>query len=310
MALRVAFEWLGSCSGCEIAFLNIGEDLVGLLSDELEIVHAPLLMDHKYSTPADMSGDVIIPFADIGFISGGINNEEHLTVLKEMRRKCNFLVAMGTCATHGGIPSLMNGRDQQQSWSDIFQNSDGEQNSTIPAQCVPPPLDRVYACDEKIDIDLLLPGCPPNPQLMQRVIRSVIDQKEPDLPTRSVCDTCPVKREGKGQVSSVKRFVVNAEYSSNEPLEEMRCLLEQGFMCMGPVTLAGCASVGAPSCIKARVPCRGCYGPVRKGGNQMLDMMNAMASNGIDFKSVVDRRSLLRFSGAHGRLRPLKKRQK
>ncbi len=39
----------------------------------------------------------------------------------------------------------------------------------------------------------------------------------------------------------------------------------------------------------------------------MLDMMNALASNGIDFKSVVDRRSMLRFSGAHGNLRPLKK---
>ncbi len=310
MALRVAFEWLGSCSGCEISFLNIGEDLVGLLSDELEIVHAPLLMDHKYSIPADGSGGVSIPFADIGFISGGINNEEHLTVLKEMRRKCNFLVAMGTCATHGGIPALMNGTDQQQSWGAIFQNSEGEQDGGIPTQCVPAPLDRVYACDEKTDIDLLLPGCPPNPQFMVRIIRSVIDQQEADLPTRSVCDTCPVKREGKGQVAAVKRFLVNAEYNSKEPLEEMRCLLEQGFMCMGPVTLSGCASGGSPSCIQARVPCRGCYGPVRKGGNQMLDMMNAMASNGIDFKSVVDRRSLLRFSGAHGQLRPLKKRHK
>ena len=39
----------------------------------------------------------------------------------------------------------------------------------------------------------------------------------------------------------------------------------------------------------------------------MLDMMNALASNGIDFKSVVDRRSMLRFSGAHGNLRPTRK---
>ncbi len=78
-------------------------------------------------------------------------------------------------------------------------------------------------------------------------------------------------------------------------------------MCMGPVTAAGCAKRGAPSCISARVPCRGCFGPVRKDGNQLLDMMNALASNGIDYKTVIDRRSLLRFSGAHGRLRPIKK---
>jgi F420-non-reducing hydrogenase small subunit len=310
MALRVALEWLGACSGCEISFLNIGEELVGLLSDELEIVHAPLLVDHKYSAPDDGSGDVIIPPADIGFISGGVNNEEHLAVLEEMRRKCDFLVAMGTCATHGGIPALMNGRNQQQSWQEIFQGLEDQGGTGIPDQNVPAPLDKVYGCDEKTNVDLLLPGCPPNPQLMQRVIRSVIDRQKADLPTRSVCDTCPVKRDGKGQVSSVKRFMVNAEYNSSDSLGEMRCLLEQGFMCMGPVTLAGCAGDGAPSCIKARVPCRGCYGPVRKGGNQMLDMMNAMASNGIDFKSIVDRRSLLRFCGAHGRLRPLKKRRK
>ncbi len=87
----------------------------------------------------------------------------------------------------------------------------------------------------------------------------------------------------------------------------MRCLLEQGFMCMGPVTLAGCAKRGVPACIEARVPCRGCFGSVRPKGNQLLDMMNALASNGIDCMSVVDRRSIQRFCGAHGNLRPKKK---
>ena len=55
----------------------------------------------------------------------------------------------------------------------------------------------------------------------------------------------------------------------------------------------------------ARVPCRGCYGPVRPDGNQMLEMINALASQSIDWKGLMDRKSLLRFSGAHGLLRPL-----
>jgi F420-non-reducing hydrogenase small subunit len=37
--------------------------------------------------------------------------------------------------------------------------------------------------------------------------------------------------------------------------------------------------------------------------------MNALASNGIDHRTVVDRKSLLRFSGAHGRLQPPGKRR-
>jgi F420-non-reducing hydrogenase small subunit len=85
----------------------------------------------------------------------------------------------------------------------------------------------------------------------------------------------------------------------------MKCLLEQGYLCMGPVTLAGCSGPegGAPLCIRARVPCRGCYGPVKRTGNQLLDIMNALASNGVDVRSIVDRPSILRFCGAHGRLR-------
>lgn len=309
MALRTAFEWLGACSGCEIAFLNIGEKVVNLLNGEIEIVHAPLFMDHKYYPADGKQSDLSLPKADLGFVSGAVNNEEHLAVLTKMREQCDFLVALGTCATHGGIPALMNMRDQQQSWQDIFLVSNGEPiaASKTPDLHVPASLERVYACDEKVAIDLLLPGCAPNPEQIYGVIRGILDDKKQELPSRSVCDTCPVKREGKGALTRTKRCITNADYDEQLPLADMRCLLEQGFVCMGPVTLAGCAASGAPRCIQARVPCRGCFGPVRHGGNQMLDMMNAMASNNIDIKSVIDRRSLLRFTGAHGRLRHLKK---
>ena len=96
----------------------------------------------------------------------------------------------------------------------------------------------------------------------------------------------------------------NARHQVQGPLSEMRCLLEQGFLCMGPVTVAGCAGMdgGPPRCIEARVPCRGCHGPVRKGGNQLMDILNALASNGIDTKDLPDRLLSLRFSGAHDRL--------
>lgn len=226
-----------------------------------------------------------------------------------MRNKCQVLIALGTCATHGGIPALMNGQDREQSWQDIFSTVTTDPGAEVPTIEVPAPLDRVYACDEKVKIDMQLPGCPPNPELIAEVIISLVEGRDPVLPGKSVCDTCPTRREGKGDVTDVKRFITNAAFKPGAEIDEMRCLLEQGFICMGPVTAAGCAKRGAPSCISARVPCRGCFGPVRKDGNQLLDMMNAFASNGIDYKSVVDRRSLLRFSGAHNKLRPKKIRQ-
>jgi len=39
--MRAALEWLNSCSGCEIAILNIGEALVPLLTQHLDLVQAP-----------------------------------------------------------------------------------------------------------------------------------------------------------------------------------------------------------------------------------------------------------------------------
>jgi len=310
MGVTTALEWLGSCSGCEIAILNIGEDLVPIITEALDIVHAPVLMDHKYFGQTGEGVSLTIPEATVGIVTGGVSNHEHLEVLEEMRAKCKVLIALGTCATHGGIPALMNGRDRKTSWEEIYQTVTTDQGATVPNVEVPEPLDRVYACDEKVKIDMQLPGCPPNPKLIAEVIVSLLEGRDPVLPGKSVCDTCPTRREGKGAVDKVKRFIANAEFKPGAPIDEMRCLLEQGYMCMGPVTAAGCAKNGAPSCISARVPCRGCFGPVRGNGNQLLDMMNALASNGIDYKSVVDRRSILRFSGAHGRLKPLKQQAK
>ncbi|NNK14781.1 MAG: methyl viologen-reducing hydrogenase, partial [Desulfofustis sp.] len=79
MGVTTALEWLSSCSGCEIAILNIGEDLVELLTDHLDIVHAPVIMDHKYfGQCGDEGSQLEIPEAVVGLVSGGVSNEEHL----------------------------------------------------------------------------------------------------------------------------------------------------------------------------------------------------------------------------------------
>lgn len=306
MVVRLASEWLHACSGCEISMLNMGEQLLEFL-EEIEIVHMPVLMDNKYR---GQCGDLIelqLPEADIGIVSGGVANREQLEVLKEIREKCDLLIAMGTCATHGGIPAMMNQWPLGEGLAEVFQTT-GTDPCSMPDQAVPPPLERVYAVDEQVDVDILLPGCPPDPRIIGSTLRALLEQKDVQLPEKSVCDACPTIRKGKSSGSEVDRFLKNATFKEDQPVSTMRCLLEQGLMCMGPVTAAGCCDNDTPRCITARVPCRGCHGPVRRDGNQMLDMMNALASNSIDFRSIVDRKSILRFSGGHGRLRPLKKR--
>jgi F420-non-reducing hydrogenase small subunit len=305
MGVRVSSEWLNSCSGCEISIIDMGERLLDVLQ-VADIVHLPALVDSKYFGQRGDQRHLSLPEADVGIISGGIRNAEHLEVAHEMRRKCKLIIALGTCATHGGIPALGNSYTPGQLMERAFSTETTDKPDAYPSDGVPAMLEACYALDEKIKVDICLPGCPPHPDHVFNALVALVEGQPLKVPTRSVCDTCPTVRKGKGELKQVRRFLQAPQYQApDEPLDQMRCLLEQGLLCMGPVTRAGCGGDGVtPRCISARVPCRGCSGPVRHEGNPLLDMMNALASNGIDFKSIPNRPLLLRFSGAHSLLKP------
>ncbi len=309
MPVKVASEWLNSCSGCEIAILNLGETLLDLLP-ELDFVHIPVLMDHKHFGQLGDKKHIDIPKATVGLVSGGIRNDEHLEVAHEMRKKCDILIALGTCATHGGIPALINTFSNEELFDRYYTTESTDKGAAVPTKGVSKLLDRCYALDEHIKVDIHLPGCPPHPDHIGTAILALLNGDDLELPFRSVCDTCPTIRKGKGDVKQIKRFLTTPDFDPDQPIDQMRCLLEQGYLCSGPVTRAGCSGNNgdAPRCLSARVPCRGCYGPVKHDGNQLLDMLNALASNGIDISNIPDRDSLLRFSGAHNRLVCKKKR--
>ena len=305
MAVKVASEWLNSCSGCEISIIDMGERLLDVLK-VAEFVHLPALMDHKYFGQLGDGKEIEIPKADVGIISGGLRNKEHVEVAEAMRESCNIIVALGTCATHGGIPSLANSYTNEQIYQRYYHTETTDSTDVYPSEGLPPLLESCMALDEKIKIDIYMPGCPPHPDHIFSALVALVEGRPPELPDKSVCDTCPTRREGKGNVSKVRRFLQAPKYGEgDQPLDQMRCLLEQGYVCMGPVTRAGCGGDAiVPRCVSARVPCRGCYGPVKPNGNQRLDMLNALASNGIDISTLPESVSLLRFSGAHGRLKP------
>ena len=298
MPLQIAAECLSGCSGCEMALLDMGEALIELLS-ELDFVHMPILIDHKYIGPDGVKRPAI-PEAEIGIVSGGIRTQEQLELATLMRERCRTIVAIGTCAGYGGVPALGN----LFSNDEVFERTYGESGSSFRNGVIV--LDRTYAVDEKIKVDFLLPGCPPHPETIEMLFRALVAGKLPVLPEKSVCDTCPVRREGKGAVKKIRMDAGSAQFEPGTSLGRMRCLLEQGILCMGPVTRGGCGGPGeqAPGCIAARLPCSGCYGPIRRNGNPLMDMLNALASNGIDVRDVPDRQgTFLRFTGAHGRLR-------
>jgi F420-non-reducing hydrogenase small subunit len=304
MTARLAEEWFAICGGCEVTILDIGEPLLEVLK-QVDIVHMPVLMDHKLYGQTGENEEISIPEADIGILTGGIRNEEHKKIAIEMRKKVKTLIALGSCATHGGIPALANLSTTDQLLEKIYHGSHTTDGNGIPHEEIPPLTDRVYAVSEVVPVDISLPGCPTTPSMVAGALMALLEGKPYNPPTKSVCDECPTKREKKAG-STLKRRFEQAEFDVDAPISEMRCLMEQGFLCLGPATLAGCAEdSGVPRCVRAHVPCEGCFGPLTAKSNPMVDMMGALSSIGLDPKQIPDRAATFnRFAGA-GRLRPV-----
>lgn len=298
MPLKIAGEWLHACSGCEMAILNTGPFLLDLFS-QTRFVHFPFLMDQPPEQNLLKNGTPDIPKADIGLVSGSIRTRAHLDTAVKMRQQCDLIVAFGTCATHGGIPAMINSHPN----TELLQNCYGVDDPALFESCgLPGLLDRCYALDEKIKVDIMLPGCPPHAAEIKRLMTHLISREPFEPPQKSVCDTCPLVRKGKGGIGRLSRCLEPMPFKPDADINTVDCFLEQGYLCMGPVTRAGCADKGEPRCITARVPCRGCYGPVLPEGNPLLDMLTALASNKVDTDALADPENLLRFTGAHNRL--------
>ncbi len=302
--VKIAEEWFGICGGCEVTILDIGEPLLDLLP-KLEFVHMPVLMDHKLFGQKGEKTKMEIPKADVGIISGGLRNEENRELAKEMRDKCGVIIALGSCACFGGIPALANQYKVEEIYSKVYQGSKSTDSAPTPSKDIPKLLDRVYAVDEVMKVDVYIPGCPTQPEIVVQALTALLEGKSFSLPERSVCDDCPTKLEKKA-TAAIKR-PLEGFVPPGQALADTRCFMELGYLCLGPVTKSGCGgSKKTPRCVQGNMTCRGCFGPIRKGANPMVEMMGALSSVGLDPKAIPDRSATFqRYIGAHNRIRPL-----
>jgi F420-non-reducing hydrogenase small subunit len=304
MAVRLSEEWFAICGGCEVTILDIGEPLLDVL-EKVNIVHMPVLMDHKLFGQTGEGSAMEVPEAEVGLLAGGVRTEEHRKLAQEMRKKCKTLIALGSCACSGGVPALANLYTTQEVFEKVYRGSKSTEPDGVPNKEIPPLTDRVYAVSEVVPVDMKLPGCPTTPEMVAGALTALLEGKSFSLPSKSVCDECPLIREKKA-TSTLKRRLEAPAFTPGRPLNEMRCLMEQGILCHGPATRSGCGgSVGTPRCIRAYMPCEGCFGPLSDTANPMVDMMGALSSIGLDPKQIPDRAATFnRFAGA-GRLRPV-----
>lgn len=205
---KVGIFDLTGCNGCLYTVLN--HPMVLSVADSTDI--------QEFRLASDVEGE---DSYDVAIVEGYAAIEEEVEMLEEIREKAEVLVALGSCSSYGSIHSLRNFMDVEEAKEEVYP--DGPEEIETPLEAV--------SIDNYVEVDLKIPGCPPNSDEAVEVIADLIAGKwKPELKEWPVCVDCKMS----GNV----------------------CVLIHGIPCLGPVTRGGC---GAPC--PASYTCDGCRGP-------------------------------------------------
>jgi sulfhydrogenase subunit delta len=206
----VAVFKFASCDGCQLSLLDCEDELLAL-AGRVEFAH------FLEASRATVRG----PY-DVVLVEGSITTHEDARAIQEIRRSARRLIAIGACATSGGIQALRNMADVDQ-WKRIV----------YPHPEYIASLATSTAIDAHVPIDFELRGCPVNKQQLLDVIAALLLGRQPHVPQHAVCVEC--KARGTACVT-----------------------VAHGTPCLGPVTHAGCGAL----CPAYNRGCYGCFGPV------------------------------------------------
>jgi F420-non-reducing hydrogenase small subunit len=276
--LQIALYWGAACGGCDVAVLDTNEFILDIAA-AADIRFWPIAVDGKYGDLEQMEDGEL----DLAIFNGAVRNDENERVAKLLRRKSKTLVAFGSCAHMGGIPGLANLTTRDEIFTAAYLSNPSIEpgNRTFPCHEtltdgmkleIPRFYRRVYSLAHIVDVDYFVPGCPPVPDQIKKVLLAVVRGELPPKRSvvgaseRTVCDDCRRKKNEK----RITRF--------NRPFEIIQdpelCLMEQGILCMGSATRSGCGV----RCPNSNQGCRGCYGPAPGVLDQGTKFLSALAS--------------------------------
>ena len=278
---KVAFYWCASCGGCEEAVVDLAEDILGVV-EAVDIVFWPCAMDFKKKDVEAMPDKSIVAT----LLNGAIRTSEQEEMAHLLRRKSQFLIAYGACSANGGIPGLANQFRLEPILKFVYEDGPSQANaektrpqltSTHEGHELHLPVLRevVRTLDQVVDVDYYLPGCPPTPKLTKAAVGALLSGNLPPkgtvlAPDIALCDECPRK-------ASKPTDVAFTEFKRPHQavIDPEKCILAQGFVCMGPATRGGCEAV----CVQGNMPCTGCFGPTSRVRDQGAKFLSSVASN-------------------------------
>lgn len=187
---------------------------------------------------------------DVAIIEGSITREEDAERLRDIRSKAAVLVALGACAVDGGLNNLKN----QFAMSEVRKCVYGKDAEMPHLETSP-----TRGVGEVVEVDAEILGCPIERAELVHVLHSLLMGKTPEIPSYPVCVEC----KSKGN----------------------RCVWEDGQICLGPVTRAGCGA----RCPSASCRCYGCRGAVEDANHDAAkEVTEKYGLNVADLKSKMD----------------------
>ncbi len=168
----VATGHFTGCFGCHMSLLDIDERILDLVQ-LVEFDKSPINDIKTFTRPVD-----------VGIIEGGVSNDENAEVLREFRKHCKILVAVGACALTGGVPAMRNTVPLKECMEEAYLNgptiADGGGIPNDPE--IPVLLDRVYPVHEVVKVDYFLPGCPPSADTLWAALVALLKGDKLALP--------------------------------------------------------------------------------------------------------------------------------
>jgi F420-non-reducing hydrogenase small subunit len=291
---KVAFYWCASCGGCEETVVDLAEDILGVV-EKVDIVLWPVAMDFKYKDVEAMPDQSIVAT----FLNGAIRSSEQEEMAHLLRRKSQILIAYGSCAVSGGIPSLANQFSREQILEFVYEESPSVTNTDKQRPALehrnnghtvtlPELRNVVRSLDQVVEVDYYIPGCPPTPNLTKTAVTALLEGKLPPkgsviAPDVALCNECS-RKASKPEDLSFAEFKRPHQILADPEL----CFLAQGVVCMGPATRAGCGA----QCTCGNMPCTGCFGPTSRVRDQGLKILSSLCAN-ISAKEPEDVRRIL-----------------
>jgi len=215
---KLAVYKFASCDGCQLSLLDCEDELLDLVG-AIEIANFP-----------EASRAIIEGPYDLTLVEGSVSTPHDLERIKEIRADSKFLVAIGACATAGGVQALRNNFDVAEFTSYVYATPDYIDT-----------LAKTTPISEHVKVDLELRGCPISKFQLVETIIAFLNGRAPIIPTYSVCVEC--KRAGNPCV-----------------------MVSHGIGCLGPVTMAGCGAI----CPAFHRGCFGCFGPMESPNTAAL----------------------------------------